>query len=116
MLPTPFLISSEQRRKRSLTQDVIPFLKNILFQYTNPFSFETEAHIIHTITLIREHCDSYLNYLRYKTLGKTPSQTPFQFFFDPVHGINIGVFYRTKHPQNITSSIQEVFIIYISTN
>ena len=60
MVPTPFLLSSDQRQKRSLTQDVIPFLNNIIFHYTNPFSFETKAHTIHTIPLIREQCDSYL--------------------------------------------------------
>ena len=45
MLPTPFSLSTDQCQKRSLTQDVIPFLNNIIFQYTNPFSFETEPHL-----------------------------------------------------------------------
>ena len=37
MLPTPFLLLSDQRQKRSLTQDVAPFLNNIIFQqYTTP--------------------------------------------------------------------------------
>ena len=76
MLPTPFLLSSDQRQKRSLTQDVIPFLNNIIFHYTNPLSFETEAHTTHTIPLIREHFDSYLYYFQYKTLEITQSQTP----------------------------------------
>ena len=68
MFPTPFLLSSEQRQKRSLTQDVIPFFNNLIFQYNNPLSFETEPHSIHTIPSIREHYDSYLYYFRYKTL------------------------------------------------
>ena len=55
MISTSFLLSS----KRSLTQDVIPFLNNIIFQYTNTLSFEAEPHIIHTIPLAREHCDCY---------------------------------------------------------
>ena len=45
-----------------LTQDVIPFLKNIIFQYTNLLSFETDDHTIQTIPLIRGHCYSNLNY------------------------------------------------------
>ena len=45
MLPTPFLLSSDQHQKRSLTQDVIPFLNNIILQYTNPLSFETEPQL-----------------------------------------------------------------------
>ena len=60
MLPTPFLLSTDQRQKCSPTQDVIPFQNNIICQYSNPLSFETEAHAIHIIPLIREHCDSYL--------------------------------------------------------
>ena len=66
MLPTPLLLSSDQRKKGSLTQDVIPLLNNIIFQYRNPLSFEAEAHTIHTIPSIREHCDSYLYYFQCK--------------------------------------------------
>ena len=85
MLPTPFLLSTEQRQKRSHTQNVIPFLNNIIFQYTNPLPFETEPHIIHTIPLAREPCDSHLYYIRFKTLEITPTKTPFQSIFNPVH-------------------------------
>ena len=113
MLPTPFTVTTDKRQNRSLIQDVTPFLQNIIFQYTNPLPFETEPHILHTIPLIREHCDSYLYYIHYKTLDITPSQTPFQVIFNPVKGINSGTFYRTIHPQNITLSIQEVFHTYM---
>ena len=113
MLPPPFLLSTDQRQKRSLTPDVIPFLNNIIFQNTNPLSFETEPHSIYTIPLVREHCDSYLNYVRYKTIEVMHSQNLFQNIFNPVHGINTGTYYRTVHPRNITLSIQDVFISYI---
>ena len=92
MLPTPFTVTTDKRQNRSLIQDVTPFLQNIIFQYTNPLPFETEPHILHTIPLIREHCDSYLYYIHYKTLDITPSQTPFQVIFNPVKGINSGTF------------------------
>ena len=68
MLPPPFVLSTEKRQNRSLTQDVTPLLNNIIFQYTNPLPFETEPHTIHTIPLARELCDSYLYYIRYETL------------------------------------------------
>ena len=74
MLPLPFLLSPQHRSTRSVTQDVIPFLNNLIFQYTNALLFETEAHSIHTIPLLREHLDSYLKYFRYETLQITPSQ------------------------------------------
>ena len=113
MFPTTFTLNTEKRQNRSLIQDVTPFLNNIIFQYTNPLPFETEPHTIHTIPLPREHCDSYLYYIRYKTLEITSSQTPFQFLFNPVKGINSGTFYRTIHPQNITLSIHDVFRTYM---
>ena len=78
MLPNPFILSLQQRSIRSTTHDVTPFLHNLIFQYTNPLLFETEARSIHTITLLREHLDSYLYYFRYKKLEITPSQQPFQ--------------------------------------
>ena len=77
MFPPPFVSSTEKRQNRSLTQDVTPFLNNLIFQYTNPLPFETEPHTIHTIPLAREHSDSYLCYIRYKTLEITTSQNPF---------------------------------------
>ena len=113
MLPTPFTFTTEKRQNRSFIQDVTPFLNNIIFQYTNPLPFGTEPHTLHTIPLVREHCDSYLYYVQYKTLDITPSQTPFQVIFNPVKGINAGTFYRTIHPKNITLSIQDVFHTYM---
>ena len=113
MLPTPFTLTTEKRQNRSLIQDVTPFLNNIIFQYTHPLPFGTEPHTVHTIPLAREHCDSYLYYIRYKTLDITSSQTPFQVIFNPVKGISPGTFYRTIHQQNITLSIQDVFRTYI---
>ena len=113
MLPTPFILTTEKRQNQSLIQDVTPFLNNIIFQYTNPLPFETEPHSVHTIPLAREHCDSYLYYIRYKTLEITPSQTLFQVIFNPVKRISSGTFYRTIHPQNFTLSIQDVFHTYM---
>ena len=37
-------------------------------------------------------------------------QKPFQIIFNPVHGIYTGTYYRTINPQNITLSLQDVFI------
>ena len=113
MLPSPFLIPPQHRSTGSVTQDVIPFLNNLMFQYTNPLSFETEAHSIHTIPLLREHLDSYLYYFRYKTLEITPSQQPFQIIFNPVQDIIPGTYFRTIHPRKWTLSIQDIFLSYI---
>ena len=113
MLPSPFLLSSEQRQTRSLTQDVIPFLHDLIFQYTHPLSFEAEPYSIDTIPLIREHYDSYLYYFRYKTLEINQSQTCFQILLNPIKNMNTGTYYRTIHPQNIILPIQDVFMTYM---
>ena len=66
------------------------FFKNSYF--TNPLPFETEPHIVHTIPLAREHFDSYLYYIRYRTLEITPSQhIRFKIFFNSVSTINTGI-------------------------
>ena len=104
MFPTPFqLISPQHRNIRSLTQDIKPFLNNNIFQYTNPFPFETETipHSIHTIPLVREHLDSYLYYIRYKTLDINASQNSFQ---------NISTLFKTL----ILGHIIEQFIHKVS--
>ena len=111
MLPIPFTLSPQQRSACSIIQDVIPFLNNLTFQYTNPLSFENEPHSIHTIPLLREHLDAYLYYFKYKTFDITPSQQPFQIIFNPVQGVKSGTFYRTYHPQNLTLSIQDFFLL-----
>ena len=113
MSPSPIVLSTEARQNRSFTHVVIPFLNNLIFQYTNPLPFETEPHTIHTILVAREHCDSYLYYIRYKTLEITPSQKPFQVIFNSVIGIHTGTYYRTIYPQNITLSIQDVFLTHM---
>ena len=92
MLPHPFIIDPECRSKRSLTQDVEPFFNNLIFQYTNPLPFETEPLSISTIPLLREHLDSYLYYLGYKTIDINVSQQYFQVIFNPVKNINSGTF------------------------
>ena len=114
MLPNPYIVSLQQRSIRSTTHDVTPFLHNLIYQYTNPLSLETEAHSIHTIPLLREHLDAYLCYFRYKTLEITTSQQSFQLIFNPVQGINSGTFCRTIHPRNLTLSIQDIFTSYIN--
>ena len=63
MLPTPIIPSSQQRPIRFFTQDVIPYLHIIVFQYTNTLPFETEPTLlkqklsIQTKLILKEHTD-----------------------------------------------------------
>ena len=43
--------------------EIILFLQNFVYNYTNPLPFENEHHTLETIPLIREHLDSYLSIL-----------------------------------------------------
>ena len=108
MHPTPFQCSTAPTHNvRAMTQGIYPFSHNLIFQYTKRILFETEPHSIHTILLLREHLDSYLHYIRYRTYEKTPSPTQFQVIFK----VNL---YRTIYPQIIQLTIQDVFNIYIN--
>ena len=63
MLPAPIIPSSQQRQIRFFTQDVIPYLHIIIFQYTNPLPFETEPTLmkqklsIQTKLILKKHTD-----------------------------------------------------------
>ena len=108
MLPTPFQCSTPQTRNiRSITHDINPFLQNFIFQYTNLLPFETEPHYIHTIPLLREHLESYLYYIRYKTYEVTPSQTQFGVVSNPDENVNTEIYYRIIYPQNLQITLQE---------
>ena len=63
--------------------------------------------------MIREHCDYYLYYIRYKTLEPLRPQNPFHFILNPVQGIITGTYYTTIHLQNLAFSVQEGFITYM---
>ena len=115
MLPSPFQCSTAPTRNvQSITQDINPFLQNLIFQYTNPLLYETETHTIHTIPPLREHLNSYLYYIRYKTYEITPSQTKFQVIFNSVENVNTGIYYRTIYPQNVQLTIKDIFNNYLN--
>ena len=115
MLPTFFQCSTAPTRHvRSITNDVNPFLQNLIFQYTHPLPFETEPHSIHTTPLLKEHLDSYLYHNRYKTYEIIPSQTQFQVIFNPVENVITGIYYRTIYSQNIQLTKQDGFHNYIN--
>ena len=100
MLPTTFRCSTAPKRNvRAITQDISPFLYNLIFQYTNPLLFETEPHSLHTIRLLREHLDFYLYYINYRTYEITPSQTQSQVILKSVENVITGTYYRTIYPK-----------------
>ena len=114
LIPPPFIITDISRSKRSIKNDLIPFLENIIYNYTNPLECEQEPHTITSFPLVREHLDSYLYYIYHKKYV-IPSDIPsFQIIFNPVPNINTNVFRRTITPQNIHSDIEEVFNTFLN--
>ena len=66
LIPPPFKIENISRSGRAIKNDLIPFLENIIYNYTNPLDCEHETHTITSFPLIREHLHSYLYYIHYK--------------------------------------------------
>ena len=48
--------------------EIKPFAHNIIYNYTKPLPFEHEPHTLETIPRIREHLDSYLFYIRHRSI------------------------------------------------
>ena len=61
--PSPFEINYIKNAKVIKTE-IKPFLHNIVYNYTQPLSFEKGPNSLETIPLIREHLDTYLFYIR----------------------------------------------------
>ena len=114
MLPSPFVFSTETQQNRSFTQDVIPFLNNLIIQYTNPLPFETEPHTIHTIPVAREHCDISITF-DIKQLKEHHRKNLFKLFltqskeYTQVHTIEQFI-HRTSH------SLSKMFSLLICKN
>ena len=114
LIPPPFRITDISRSKRSIKNDLIPFLENIIYNYTNPLDCEQEPHTITSFPLVREHLDSYLYYIYHKKYVITSDIPSFQIIFNPVPNINTNVFRRTITPQNVHSDIEEVFNTFLN--
>ena len=60
--PSPFEINYIKNAKVIKTE-IKPFLHNIVYNYTEPLSFENEPYSLETFPLIREHLDTNLSVL-----------------------------------------------------
>ena len=91
-----------------------PFLQNIINKYTQSLPFEKEPYTLETIPLIREHLDTYLFYIRYRSTTVTTEYPTFQISF-PQQGPSLNQTYRRSiNPINLQSPIKEV--LYASLN
>ena len=74
---SPFQISYIKNAKL-VKLELKPFLQNIIYNYTQPLTFENEPFTLETIPLIREHLDTYLFYIRYRVTDINTGYPTFQ--------------------------------------
>ena len=94
-LLSPFQIPHFKNAK-VVKREKTPFLKNTIYNYTQPLSFENEPFTIETIPLIREHLDTYLFYIRYRHTTITTEYPTFQISFPQQGSSSHQIFRRTK--------------------
>ena len=91
-----------------------PFLKNIIYNYTQPLPFENEPFTIETIPLIREHLDTCLFYVRYRVTTITTENPTFQISFPQQGSPSHQIYRRTINPINLLTPIKEVFQTFLN--
>ena len=109
--PSPFQIPYIKNAKL-VKLEIIPFLQNIVYNYTKPLPFENEPYSLETIPLIREHLDSYLFYIRHRSTTASTEYSSFQITF-PQQDISSRTYRRTINPINLQIPIQEVFYAFL---
>ena len=100
---SPFQIPHFKNAK-VVKREITPFLQNIIYNYTQPLPFENEPFTIETIPLIREHLDTYLFYIRYRSTTIITEYPTFQISF-PQQGSH-QIYRRTINPINLLTPIK----------
>ena len=81
-ISSPSLFEIPQiKNARVVKTEIKPFLRNIVYNFTTPLSFENEPHTLETIYLIREHLDTYLCYIRHRSTTASTEYQSFQITF-----------------------------------
>ena len=111
--PLPFEIHHIKIAKVVKTE-IKPFLHNIVYNYTQPFSLENEPYSLETILFIREHLDTYLFYIRHRSTTASTEYPPFQITFLQQETSSIQTYRKTINPINLQIPIKEVFYAFLN--
>ena len=111
--PSPFEINYIKNAKVMKTE-IKPFLHEIVYNYTQPLSFENEPYSLETIPLFREHLDTYLFYIRYRSTTVSTENPSFQITFPQQETSSIQTYRRTINPINLQIPIKEVFYAFLN--
>ena len=106
--PSPFEIPNIKNAKVVKTE-IKPFLNNIVYNYTKPLSFENEPYGLETISLIREHLDTYLFYIRHRSTTISTEYPAFQITFPQQESSSTQTYRRTIIPIILQVHIEDVF-------
>ena len=80
-----------------------------MYNYTQPLSFENEPYSLETIPLIRDHLDTCLFYIRYRSTTASTEYPSFQITFPQQETSSIQTYRRTINPIILQIPIKEVF-------
>ena len=111
--PSPFEIIYIKNAKVIKTE-IKPFLHNIVYNFTQPPSFQSEPYDLETIPLIREHLDTYLFYFRYGSTTVSTEDPSFQITFPQQETSSIQTYRTTINPINLQIPIKEVSYAFLS--
>ena len=111
--PSPFEIPYIVNAKVVKTETK-PFLLNIVYNYTQPLSFDNEPYSLETIPLIREHLDTYLFYIRLRSTTASTDYPSFQITLPQQETSSIQTYRRTTNPINLQIPIKEVFYAFLN--
>ena len=110
---SPFQIPHFKNAK-VVKREITPFSQNIIYNYTQPLSFENEPFTIETFPLIREHLDTYLFYIRYRNTTITTEYPNFQTSFPQQGSSPHQIYRRTINLINLSTPIKEVFQTFLN--
>ena len=106
--PSPFEIPHIKIAKVVKTE-IKPFLHIIVYNYTQPLSFENVPYSLETIPFIREHLDTYLFYIRHRSATASTEYPSFQIILPQQETSSIQTYIKTINPINLQIPIKEVF-------
>ena len=111
--PSPFEIPNIKNEKVIKTE-IKPFLHKIVINYTNPVSFENEPYSLETISLIREHLETYLFYIRHRSTTISTEYSTFQITFPQQETSSTETYRRTINPINLQIHVKNDFYAFLN--
>ena len=105
---------SYNKNANVIKTEIKPFLHNLVYNYTQPLSFENEPYSLERIPLIREHLDTYLFYIRHRSTTISTEYLSFHITFPQQETSSIQTYRRTKNPFNLQIPIKEVFYAFLN--